>query len=632
MKLEEKSYDAASRQMIEKAKADGTEIVWDRYEAQQPQCGFGELGVCCRNCLQGPCRINPFGEPSTGICGASADTIVARNLVRMTAGGAATHVDHAFESVEMLQQTAAGTVPYQIKDEAKLKAVAASLGIEPEGKEINALAKEVADVAFADFAPGKETMRWLEASAPPERVETWRNLGILPRDPDMEIRRVMHQTTMGVDADPVSLLLATAKLGLVDCYSGLKLGTDIQDIVFGTPQPVKSEANLGVLEKDMVNIVVHGHIPFLSEKIVEWARKLEGEAISTGARGIKLSGLCCTGNEVLMRQGVAPAGNYLSQELAIVTGAVDLMVVDVQCIMPALAQVASCYHTKLVTTHEIGKIPGAEHVPFAAETADEDAARIVRMGIENFKNRDMARVQIPANRVEVWGGFSVEAIVGALAQVDAENPLKPLVDGIVAGNVRGAAGVVGCNNARFTQDKVIVNLVKELLKNDVLVVATGCVAHALGKAGIMSPEGAKKYAGEGLLAVLTAVGEAAGLGGPLPPVLHMGSCVDNSRIGDLLIALAGYLGVAVKDLPVAASAPELAHEKAVSIGTWAVDMGLFTHVGMAPFCLGGPTVAKVLTDDIEGLVGGKFYVEPDPVKAAEGIIAHIDAKRTGLGI
>ena len=417
MKLEEKSYDAASRQMIEKAKADGTEIVWDRYEAQQPQCGFGELGVCCRNCLQGPCRINPFGEPSTGICGASADTIVARNLVRMTAGGAAAHVDHAFESVEMLQQTAAGTVPYQIKDEAKLKAVAASLGIGSEGKETNALAKEVADVAFADFTPGKETMRWLEASAPSERVETWRNLGILPRDPDMEIRRVMHQTTMGVDADPVSLLLAVAKLGLVDCYSGLKLGTDIQDIVFGTPQPVKSEANLGVLEKDMVNIVVHGHIPFLSEKIVEWARKLEGEAISTGAKGIKLSGLCCTGNEVLMRQGVAPAGNYLSQELAIVTGAVDLMVVDVQCIMPALAQVASCYHTKLVTTHEIGKIPGAEYVPFAAETANEDAARIVRMGIENFKNRDMARVQIPANKVEVWGGFSVEAIVGALAQV-----------------------------------------------------------------------------------------------------------------------------------------------------------------------------------------------------------------------
>jgi len=632
MKREEKSYDSASLEMIDKAKADRTEVVWDRYEAQQPQCGFGELGVCCRNCLQGPCRINPFGEPQKGICGASADTIVARNLVRTAAGGAATHVDHAFETIEMLKKTAEGTVPYEVKDEEKLHAVATALGIETEGKDKNALAVEVADVAYADFAPGKETMRWLEASVPEERVDTWRKLGILPHDPDQEIRRVMHQTTMGVDADPVNLLLAVAKMGLVDGYSGLKLGTDIQDIVFGTPSPVKTEANLGVLKKDKVNIVVHGHIPFLSEKIVEWARKLEPEAIAAGATGIQLAGLCCTGNEVLMRQGVPSAGNYLSQELAIVTGAVDLMVVDVQCIMPSLAQVARCYHTRLVTTHEIGKIPGAEHVPFAAETADEDAARIVRMGIENYRNRDLNKVQIPEHKAEMWGGFSTEAIVGALAKVDPDQPLKPLVDNIASGNVRGAVGIVGCNNARFTQDKVIVELTKELLANDVLVVVTGCVAHALGKAGIMSPEGARKYAGAGLLSVLTAVGEAAGLGGPLPPVLHMGSCVDNSRIGDLLGALAAYLGVAIKDLPAAASAPELTHEKAVSIGTWAVDLGLMTHVGMAPFCLGGPLVTKVLTEDLEGLVGGRFYVEPDPHKAAAGILQHIDEKRAALNI
>lgn len=632
MKKEDKSIDAASLKMIDKAAADKVEVIWDRYEAQQPQCGFGELGVCCRNCLQGPCRINPFGEPSTGICGASADTIVARNLLRNAAGGAATHVDHAFEAVEMLDQAADGKIPYKIKDEAKLYAVAAAIGIEAGDKDVQTLAKEVAAVAYADFAPGKETMAWLVASAPAERVETWRGLGILPRDPDLEIRRVMHQTTMGVDADPISLLLGTAKMGLVDCYSGLKLGTDIQDIVFGTPTPVKTEANLGVLEEDKVNIVVHGHVPFLSEKIVEWARKLEDEARAAGAAGIKLSGLCCTGNEVLMRQGVASAGNFLSQELAVITGAVDLMVVDVQCIMPSLPQVAACYHTKIVTTHAIGKIPGAEHVSFEAATADEDAARIVHMGIEAYKQRDRARVDIPCDKAEVWGGFSVEAIVGALAKVDAENPLKPLVDNIVAGNVRGAVGIVGCNNVRFTQDSCIVALTKELLKNNVLVVVTGCVAHALGKAGIMSPEGARKYAGEGLLAVLDAVGQAAGLDGPLPPALHMGSCVDNSRIGDLLAALAGYLGVAIKDLPVCASAPELTHEKAISIGTWAVDLGLFTHIGMAPFVLGGPMVTKVLTDDIEGLVGGKFFVEPDPARAAEAIIARIDEKRAGLGI
>lgn len=627
-----KSIDAASLKMIDKAARDKVEIVWDRYEAQQPQCGFGELGLCCRNCLSGPCRVNPFGEPSTGICGASADTIAARNLLRSVAGGASTHVDHAFEAVEMLEMAAEKSIPYDIKDEKKLRAVAGNLGIDVEGKDKYQLSAELAKTLYSDFAPGKETMDFLSKNVPAERLETWRKIGILPRNPDLEIRHIMHQTTMGVDADPVNLLLATAKMGLVDCYSGLKLGADVQDIVFGTPTPVKSEANLGVLKKNKVNIVVHGHIPFLSEKIVEWARKLEDEAKAAGSDGIQLSGLCCTGSETLMRQGVAVAGNYLSQELAIVTGAVDLMVVDVQCIMPSLVQVADCYHTKLVTTHEIGKIPGAEHVEFRAEHADEDAAKIVRMGIEAYKHRIAGKVEIPSEKAEIWGGFSTEAIVDALAKLDAANPLKPLVDNIVAGNVYGAVGMVGCNNPRFPQDGVMVPLAKELLKNNVLIVVTGCVAHALGKAGLMCPEGAEKYAGPGLLAVLKAVGEANGLGGPLPPVLHMGSCVDNARIGDLLVALAGYLNVPVPALPVAASAPELNHEKALSIGTWAVDLGLMTHIGMAPNILGSPVCAKVLTSDIEGLVGGRFYVERDPLKAAEGILAHIKAKREALGI
>ncbi|MDO4542009.1 MAG: anaerobic carbon-monoxide dehydrogenase catalytic subunit [Bacillota bacterium] len=632
MKNREKSIDSASLKMIDKAFKENVEICWDRYVQQQPQCGFGELGVCCRNCLQGPCRINPFGEPRRGICGADAHTIVARNLLRSVTGGAATHVDHAFEAVEILAMAASGEAPYEIKDENKLKAVAGNLGIDTENKDKKTLAKELVTELFKDFEPGQETMGYLKANVPRERLDVWKKLGILPKSPDQEIRRSMHETTMGVDADPTNLLLSAAKMGLVDAYSGLKLGSDIQDIVFGTPSPVRSEANLGVLEEDKVNIVVHGHVPFLSEKIVEWAAKLEDEAIAVGAAGIKLSGICCTGNEVLMRRGVASAGNFLSQELAVITGAVDLMVVDVQCIMPSLPQVAACYHTKIVTTHAIGKIPGAEHVPFAPETADEDAQKIVRMGIEAFKDRNMAKVDIPTDKAEMWGGFSVEAIVGALATLDKAEPLKPLADNIANGNILGAVGIVGCNNTRFTQDKVIVNLAKELVKENILVVVTGCAAHALGKAGLMSPDGAKKYAGSGLLAVLEAIGNSAGLNAPLPPVLHMGSCVDNGRIGDLLSALAAYLKVSVKDLPAAASAPELNHEKAISIGTWAVDMGLFTHIGMAPNVLGSSVVTKVLTEDLEALVGGKFYVEADPRAAAVAIMDHIKAKRSALGL
>ncbi|NLL18369.1 MAG: anaerobic carbon-monoxide dehydrogenase catalytic subunit [Clostridia bacterium] len=629
-----KTIDPAAEVLLKKAARDNVETVWDRYEAQQPQCGFGSLGICCRHCVQGPCRVDPFGTgPQRGICGATAEVIVTRNLLRQVAGGAAAHVDHAYEAVEALELAAEGKINYEIADEKKLKSIAQALGLETEGKDKKELALAVVEAAYQDAGNHtKKPIRWLTANVPKERLAVWEGLGILPRNPDREIREALHQTTMGMDADPVNLVLATAKQGLVDGYSGLKLGTDIQDILFGTPMPVVTEANLGVLQKDKVNLILHGHVPLLSEKIVYWAKALEEEAKANGSQGIQVAGICCTGNEVLMRQGVPLATNYLAQELAIVTGAVDTMVVDVQCIMPSLARVAACYHTELITTSPIVKIPGATHVPFSLENADEAAQEIVRKAIANFAKRDENKIQIPDYKAKIVAGFSVEAIVEALAKLNAEDPLKPLVDNIANGNIVGVVATVGCNNVKVTQDQFHVELVKELLKNNVLVVATGCSAHALAKAGFLNSEGAEKYAGEGLKAVLTAIGEAAGLGGPLPPVLHMGSCVDNSRIGDLVTALAGYLKVDSAQLPVAASAPEPQHEKALSIGTWAVAMGITTHLGVVPPVLGSPEVAKLLTEGLTEVIGGKFYVETDPVKAAEGLIADIRAKRAALGL
>jgi len=627
------TIDPAAAEMLEKANRENVHTTWDRFEKQKPQCGFGDLGLCCRNCLQGPCRINPFGEPKEGICGADADLIVARNLLRTILGGASSHTDHTYSAIQCLKLAAEGKAPYSIKGTGKIKSVAAKLGIETEGKSDGDVALEIALTALSDFGSySEEPMKWLKATVSRDLFEKWEKLGILPKNPDREIRTALHQTAMGVDGSPVNLLLSALKLGLVDGYAGLQMGTDIQDILFGIPSPVKSEANLGVLSHDKVNILVHGHMPEISEKIVEWSRKLENEAIEAGAAGITVAGICCSSNEVLMRQGIPLAGNYLSQELAIITGAVELLVVDVQCLMPSLTKVASCYHTKVVTTTPVGQLPGAQHIPFTHESADVKAQEVVRMAIAAFGKRDPAKVQIPVHKSEAWGGFSVEAIVDALSMLDSQNPLKPLVDNIVAGNVLGAVGVVGCNNVKVTQDQSTIELVKDLLANNVLVVATGCTAHALAKHGFLSPEGAKKYAGAKLLSVLTAVGEAAGLGGPLPPVLHMGSCVDNSRIGDLLGALAAYLGVAIKDLPVAASAPELQHEKAVAIGTWAVTLGVMTHVGVVPPVLGSPLVSKVLTNDVEGMTGGKFYVETDPHQAAQGILNHIHIKRRALGI
>lgn len=629
-----KTIDPAAEVLLKKAAQDNVETVFDRYEAQQPQCGFGSLGICCRHCIQGPCRIDPFGNgPRAGICGATAEVIVTRNLLRQVAAGTAAHVDHAYEAVEALELAAEGKIDYEIADEKKLLAIAQTLGLETDGKDKKELAMAVVEAAYQDFGnhTGKP-IRWLTANVPQERLAVWESLGILPRNPDREIREALHQTTMGMDADPVNLVLATAKQGLVDGYSGLKLGTDIQDILFGTPMPVVTEANLGVLQKDKVNIIVHGHVPLLSEKIVYWARELEDEAKAQGSQGIQVAGICCTGNEVLMRQGVPLATNYLAQELAIVTGAVDVMVVDVQCIMPSLARVAACYHTELITTSPIVKIPGATHVSFSLENADEAAREIVRKAIANFAKRDENKVQIPDYKAKVVAGFSVEAIVEALAKLNGEDPLKPLVDNIANGNIVGVVATVGCNNAKITQDQFHIELVKELLKKNVLVVATGCSAHALAKAGFLNSEGTEKYAGDGLKAVLTAIGEAAGLGGPLPPVLHMGSCVDNSRIGDLVTALARYLKVDSARLPVAASAPEPQHEKALSIGTWAVAMGITTHLGVVPPVLGSPEIAKLLTEGLTEVIGGKFYVETDPVKAAEGLIADIRTKRAELGL
>ena len=630
----QKSIDPAALELLPKAALDGVETVWDRYEAQQPQCGFGLLGICCRHCIQGPCRIDPFGNgPKVGICGASADVIVTRNLLRQVASGAAAHVDHAYEVVEALELAAKKEINYNIADETKLNQVAKGLGLETAGKSKEEIALEVVAVAYADLANhGKKPVQWLMAHAPKERIEVWSKLGILPRNPDREIREALHQTTMGMDADPVNLILSTAKQGLVDGYSGLKLATDMQDILFGTPAPVVTEANLGVLKEDYVNLIVHGHVPLLSEKIVYWADKFQEEARLAGAQGILVSGICCSGNEVLMRKGIPLVTNYLAQELAIVTGAIDLMVVDVQCIMPSLAQVAACYHTELITTMPIVKMPGATHIPFTLENADEAAQEIVRKSIAAYGRRNPNKVKIPNYKRKIMGGFSVEAIIGALSTVDPVQPLKPLLDNIVNGNILGVVATVGCNNVKVTQDSFHVELVKELLKNNVLVVATGCSAHALAKAGFMNSEGTEMYAGDGLKAVLTAVGQAAGLGAPLPPVLHMGSCVDNSRIGDLVTAIANYLNVDTALLPVAASAPELQHDKALSIGTWAVTMGITTHVGVVPPVLGSKMVTELLTQGLSDVIGGKFYVETDALKAAQGLLEDIRAKRKKLGL
>lgn len=628
-----KTIDLASQKILDLADQKGIRTIWDRFSAQSPQCGFGELGICCRNCLQGPCRIDPFGEAATqGACGASADTIVARNLCRAIAAGTAAHSGHAKHLAHTLLKAAEGkTKDYCVKDEAKLRAVATRLGIPVDGKAVNDLAKAVAEAALLEFSEKETPLAWAATTVTPGRVETFLKLGVVPTGIDASISEIMHRTAYGVDADPVNLLLGGVKCALAD-YAACHMGTDLADILFGTPQPVVTQANLGVLKADAVNIALHGHNPVLSDVIVQVAGTLEGEAKAAGASGINLVGICCTGNEVLMRHGIPSATHSVSQELALLTGAVDAIVVDYQCIMPALGNLGDCVHTKFITTMGIAKIPGAEHIAFEEEKAAETARQIILKAIEAFKKRDPARVNIPPYKSPAMAGFSTEAILGALSKVDAKDPLKPLVDNIANGNIQGVCLFAGCNNVRVPQDEGFVTMAKKLAKANVLMLATGCGAGTFARHGLLTPEATLEHAGEGLKAVLTAVGEAAGLGKPLPLVLHMGSCVDNSRAADVAVAVANRLGVDLDKLPVVASAPEATTEKAISIGTWAVAAGLPTHVGVVPPVLGGPLVTKVLTQDVKGLLGGYFIVETDPASAADKLVAAIHERRKELGL
>ncbi len=620
--------------LLEKAKAAGIQTAWDRYEAQLPQCGFGETGLCCRHCLQGPCRIDPFGStgPKFGICGANADVIVARGLARSVAGGTASHSAHAKHLAHTMLKFSRGQAPdYAIRDQDKFFAVLDRVGIERDGKSIPELAGELAELALDEFSEREEAPVWLKTTVTPGRMELLEKYGLVPDGLDAGVAEVMHRTTNGVDADAVNILLGAIKCAIGD-YTGMYLATDLSDILFGTPTPVMAQANLGTLKENAVNVAVHGHNPVLSEVIVAQAEFMREEAIAAGAsEGINLVGICCTGHEVMMRHGIPTATNSLSQELAILTGALDACVVDYQCIMPSLPFVNG-YHTEIITTMPIAKITGATHVEFEEEHAGEKAKEILRLAIEAFKKRDPAKVDIPPVVNDALAGLSAESIVKVLALLNPDDPLQPLIDNIVNGNILGVCLFAGCNDVKITQDKMFVDLVKELAAANVLILCTGCAAGSFARHGLLTPAATEKFAGPGLKAVLTALGQAAGLGGPLPLALHTGSCVDNTRAAGIATAIANKLGVDVSQLPVVATAPEAAMEKAVSIGTWAVAMGLPTHVGVVPPVTGSPLVVEVLTKTAKDLLGGYFMVEPEPKAAAAKMVEALKERRQGLGI
>ena len=629
-----KSVDQATIEMLDKATQDEARTVFERAEATRP-CPIGADGNCCTNCGMGPCRV-PLarGKVETaeekrkrvGVCGATVETIAARNFVRMIAAGTAAHGDHGRKVTEVFIAAAKGEAPgYSIKDEQKLLQLALDLGVEIGDRSNEEIAIDIGEIAMNEFSKQEGGLLFLKR-APLKRQEIWQKLGVAPRGIDREVVESMHRTHMGVDQDYQSLLSQGVRTSLADGWGGSMIATELQDAMYGTPAPVLSQINLGVLKEDEVNIIIHGHEPQLAEimAVVSQDPEMIEYAKSKGAKGINLAGMCCTANEILMRHGVPIAGNFLQQELTMVTGAVEAMVVDVQCIMQGLADIAQCYHTKIITTDPRAKIQGATHIEFDEYNAIESAKTILRVAIDNFPNRG-SNVQIPKYSTDLIAGFSHETInylLGGLFRAS----YRPLNDNIINGRIRGVAGVVGCNNPRVTHDDVHLTLVKELIKNDVLVLQTGCSAMACAKAGLMVPEAAAEYAGEGLASVCEAVG--------IPPVLHLGACIDNSRI--LIAATAmvkdGGLGDDLSDLPVAGAAPEWMSEKAIAIGQYFVASGVFTVFGVTWPTLGSKEVTDYLFKDMEEMYGGMWAFEPDPIKTAQLMIEHIDKKRKALGI
>lgn len=619
-------FEAATAKLLETGKKVGADGWQYRVANQTPHCKFGEQGICCRICTMGPCRITP--KAPRGICGCDAHGIVGRNYLKFTAGGAATHSDHGREICHTLH-CAAPDGNYKVKDADKLLRLAKEFGVETEGKDIYEVAHEMAETGLMEYGKPFGYQVFTNRMPASQRDRLEKN-EMLPRAIDREVSTSLHMTHMGCSSKPEALIKQAIRCGLGDGWGGSMMGTEFSDVLFGTPKPIETEANLGVMVAENVNIVVHGHDPSLSEMICEYADDPEmiAYAKEMGAKGITVSGVCCTSNEVAMRRGIPMAGNFLQQENVVLTGACEAIVVDVQCIFPALGPLSKCFHTKFITTSPIAQMPDSEFIRFNAETAGENAKAIVKMAIENFRNRKPELVYIPDMKQKATVGYSVEAIVKTLdgvanSQVDEMGTTKPLLECITSGVIRGAVAMVGCNNPKVRPDTAHIELMKKLIANDIVIIASGCSAQAAAKAGLMD-KAAKDLCGAGLKRVC----ELA----DIPPVLHMGSCVDISRMMVLAAELAKDAGLEIPQLPVVGCAPEWMSEKAVSIGNYVIGTGIDTFLGVEPYVSGSDQVAGILTGGTREWCGAAFTVEKDIDKLGDAMIAKIEEKRAALGI
>ena len=560
--------DPAVKEMMLRMEQLGYDTAFDRFDKQQPQCSFGLSGTCCRICNMGPCRITP--KSPRGVCGADADLIVARNLLRGAAAGAAQHGMHARELILMLKWAAQGKLDIPIIGEYKVIAMAKAFGIKTKHRQIKNIAIDLADALLADLSRTEpDEYKVITACAAPERQKVWKDMDILPISAYHEVFEAYHKT---------------------------------------------------------VNIAVHGHLPILVKEIVKagQSEKFQKLAKEKGAKGIQFYGICCSGLSSMYRyEGVIPLSNAVSAELVLGTGALDLWVADVQEVYPAIMDVAKCFKTTVVTTHDSARLPGAEHIGYdhhhsnIAETK-KIAERIVERAIESFEARKGVPVFIPKYEVEAEVGFSVEYLCKKYGS------LEPIADAIREGKILGVVNMVGCNNPKVLYEKAILDVCDVLLKNNVLIITNGCASFPLMKMGYcQTSEFAYSKAGEGLREFLKP---------DMPPVWHVGECIDNTRSSGIFAGIANAFGKEMYEMPFAFASPEWSNEKGIDAALGFRLNGISSYHCVEAPIHGSSKVIEFLKEGTKETLHSSMVVDVDPVSLGEKMVADMKEKRRQLGI
>lgn len=617
----ENTPDPAVREMILRQNQLGFDTTFDRFDKQQPQCGFGMAGICCKICNMGPCKIT--SKSPKGVCGADADLIVARNLLRSAAAGVAQHGMHGREVILSLKWAAEGKLDLPILGQQKIKDTAKAFGIKTERRSIKKIASELADVLLDDMSrtvPGDYKI--IEALGSEERKKVWKELDILPISAYHEVFESYHKTGVGTDGDWKSIMQQFLRCGLAFTYSGVVSTSIATDGLFGVGDRVTSKVNIGALKKGYVNIAVHGHLPTLVSEIVKVGQeeKFINLAKEAGAKGIRFYGICCSGLSAMYRYaGVIPLSNAVSAELVLGTGALDLWIADVQDVFPSIMEVAKCFRTTVITTSESARLPGAERFEYDHHHSNIGetralAEKIVLRGIESFKDRQGIPVYIPPYEVDAEVGFSPEYVHKHYGS------MKPLYEAIKEGKILGIVNIVGCNNPKVVYEKCVIDVANALLRNNILILTNGCASFPLMKMGYCNVSG-QEHAGESLNEFL----------GDLPPVWHVGECIDNTKSSGIFAGVAGEAGKPLYEMPFAFSSPEWSNEKGIDAALGFRLMGINSYHCVEAQIHGSKNVIEFLKEGTKDLLGSVMVVNPNPDALGEKIVADIIEKRKALG-